>query len=87
MPKPLFGEAGSGMHFNVSLFRGNENAFYDQHAELGLSETAMQFMAGVLHHVQGFTAITNPTVNSYKRLVPGYEAPCYVAGQHKTVHH
>ncbi|CAM5183070.1 Glutamine synthetase OS=Ureibacillus acetophenoni OX=614649 GN=SAMN05877842_10484 PE=3 SV=1 [Ureibacillus acetophenoni] len=79
MPKPLFGEAGSGMHFNVSLFRGNENAFYDQHAELGLSETAMQFMAGVLHHVQGFTAITNPTVNSYKRLVPGYEAPCYVA--------
>ncbi|MFY3792766.1 type I glutamate--ammonia ligase [Ureibacillus sp. MALMAid1270] len=79
MPKPLFGEAGSGMHFNVSLFKGNENAFYDQNAELGLSETAMQFMAGVLHHVQGFTAITNPTVNSYKRLVPGYEAPCYVA--------
>ena len=79
MPKPLFGEAGSGMHFNVSLFKGKENAFYDQKAEIGLSETAMQFMAGVLHHVQGFTAITNPTVNSYKRLVPGYEAPCYVA--------
>lgn len=79
MPKPLFGEAGSGMHFNVSLFRGKENAFYDESTELGLSETAMQFMAGVLAHVQGFTAVTNPTVNSYKRLVPGYEAPCYVA--------
>ncbi len=79
MPKPLFGEAGSGMHFNVSLFTGKENAFYDESTELGLSETAMQFMAGVLAHVQGFTAVTNPTVNSYKRLVPGYEAPCYVA--------
>lgn len=79
MPKPLFGEAGSGMHFNVSLFKGKENAFYDESTELGLSETAMQFMAGVLTHVQGFTAVTNPTVNSYKRLVPGYEAPCYVA--------
>ena len=79
MPKPLFGEAGSGMHFNVSLFKGKENAFYDESAEIGLSDTAMQFMAGVLKHVQGFTAITNPTVNSYKRLVPGYEAPCYVA--------
>ncbi|SOC38288.1 type I glutamate--ammonia ligase [Ureibacillus acetophenoni] len=79
MPKPLFGEAGSGMHFNVSLFRGSENAFFDPNTEIGLSDTAMQFMAGVLNHVQGFTAITNPTVNSYKRLVPGYEAPCYVA--------
>ena len=79
MPKPLFGQAGSGMHFNVSLFKGKENAFYDESTELGLSETAMQFMAGVLKHVQGFTAVINPTVNSYKRLVPGYEAPCYVA--------
>ncbi|GLC87271.1 type I glutamate--ammonia ligase [Lysinibacillus piscis] len=79
MPKPLFGEAGSGMHFNVSLFKGKENSFYDESTELGLSETAMQFMAGILEHVQGFTAVTNPTVNSYKRLVPGYEAPCYVA--------
>ncbi|MEG0448618.1 MAG: type I glutamate--ammonia ligase [Lysinibacillus sp.] len=86
MPKPLFGEAGSGMHFNVSLFNGKENAFYDESTEIGLSETAMQFMAGVLEHVQGFTAITNPTVNSYKRLVPGYEAPCYVAwsGQNRS---
>ncbi|KGR91239.1 glutamine synthetase [Ureibacillus massiliensis 4400831 = CIP 108448 = CCUG 49529] len=79
MPKPLFGEAGSGMHCNVSLFKGNENVFFDPSTEIGLSQTAMQFMAGVLEHVQGFTAITNPTVNSYKRLVPGYEAPCYVA--------
>ncbi len=79
MPKPLFGINGSGMHCNVSLFKGKENAFYDPNAEIGLSQTAMQFMAGILEHVQGFTAITNPTVNSYKRLVPGYEAPCYVA--------
>lgn len=86
MPKPLFGEAGSGMHFNVSLFKGKENAFYDESTKLGLSETAMQFMAGVLKHVKGFTAITNPTVNSYKRLVPGYEAPCYIAwsGQNRS---
>lgn len=86
MPKPLFGVSGSGMHFNVSLFKGNDNAFYDKSGEIGLSETAMQFMAGVLKHVQNFTAITNPLVNSYKRLVPGYEAPCYVAwsGQNRS---
>ncbi len=79
MPKPLFGVNGSGMHCNVSLFKGKENAFYDESAELKLSDTAFHFMAGVLKHVKGFTAVTNPTVNSYKRLVPGYEAPCYVA--------
>jgi len=79
MPKPLFGVNGSGMHMNVSLFNGKENAFFDESGDLKLSETAYQFMAGILKHVQGFTAITNPTVNSYKRLVPGYEAPCYVA--------
>ncbi|MFJ8065230.1 type I glutamate--ammonia ligase [Psychrobacillus sp. NPDC096426] len=86
MPKPLFGVAGSGMHFNVSLFNGDENAFFDESAENKMSETSMQFMAGVLKHVQSFTAITNPTVNSYKRLVPGYEAPCYVAwsGQNRS---
>ncbi|MEK4485283.1 type I glutamate--ammonia ligase [Psychrobacillus sp. FSL H8-0484] len=86
MPKPLFGVNGSGMHFNVSLFNGKENAFFDESADLQLSETAMQFMAGVLKHVQSFTAITNPLVNSYKRLVPGYEAPCYVAwsGQNRS---
>jgi len=67
------------MHSNMSLFRGNENAFFDPSAEHQLSETAMQFLAGVMEHARSFTAITNPTVNSYKRLVPGYEAPCYVA--------
>ncbi|MDV6377795.1 type I glutamate--ammonia ligase [Sporosarcina sp. GW1-11] len=79
MPKPLYGVSGSGMHCNVSLFKDGENVFYDEQGERKLSVTAYQFMAGVLEHVRGFTAITNPTVNSYKRLVPGYEAPCYVA--------
>ncbi|MBQ0137771.1 MAG: type I glutamate--ammonia ligase [Kurthia sp.] len=86
MPKPIFGLSGSGMHCNVSLFNGNENMFFDEKAPMQLSETAMQFMAGVLKHVEGFTAVTNPTVNSYKRLVPGYEAPCYIAwsGQNRS---
>lgn len=79
MPKPLFGVNGSGMHCHQSLFRGNENAFYDESDELGLSETAKQYLAGILKHAHSFAAITNPTVNSYKRLVPGYEAPSYIA--------
>jgi len=79
MPKPLYGMNGSGLHCHLSLFKDGKNAFYDPEDKLGLSETARQFMAGILHHARGFTAITNPTVNSYKRLVPGYEAPCYVA--------
>lgn len=79
MPKPLFGVNGSGMHVNMSLFRNGENAFFDPKGELQLSKTAYQFLAGIVHHATGFTAITNPTVNSYKRLVPGYEAPSYVA--------
>ncbi|WP_071459531.1 type I glutamate--ammonia ligase [Bacillus massilinigeriensis] len=80
MPKPLFGVSGSGMHCNLSLFRNGENAFYDTSDKvLELSETAYQFIAGIIKHAEGFTAVTNPTVNSYKRLVPGYEAPCYVA--------
>jgi len=79
MPKPLFGMNGSGMHCHLSLFKGDKNAFYDENDRLGLSETARYFMSGILHHARGFTAVTNPTVNSYKRLVPGYEAPCYVA--------
>ncbi|MCU9611969.1 type I glutamate--ammonia ligase [Caldibacillus lycopersici] len=79
MPKPLFGVNGSGMHSNVSLFKGKDNAFYDPSDELELSETAYQFLAGVLKHAPNFTAVTNPTVNSFKRLVPGYEAPVYVA--------
>ncbi|SOC38080.1 type I glutamate--ammonia ligase [Ureibacillus acetophenoni] len=79
MPKPLFGVNGSGMHANLSLFSGDKNAFWDESADLQLSETARQFMAGVMKHARGFTAVTNPLVNSYKRLVPGYEAPCYIA--------
>ncbi len=79
MPKPLYGVSGSGMHCNVSLFKDGKNAFVDENGALQLSATAYQFMAGVLDHVPGFTAVTNPTVNSYKRLVPGYEAPCYIA--------
>lgn len=79
MPKPLFGVAGSGMHMNLSLFQNGKNAFYEPNADMELSETALQFIAGVVKHASSFTAVTNPTVNSYKRLVPGYEAPCYVA--------
>ncbi|PGL66769.1 type I glutamate--ammonia ligase [Bacillus sp. AFS055030] len=79
MPKPLFGVNGSGMHCNLSLFTNGKNAFYDETGELGLSENARHFIAGILKHAPNFTAVTNPTVNSYKRLVPGYEAPCYVA--------
>jgi glutamine synthetase len=80
MPKPLFGVNGSGMHCNLSLFKGKENAFFDPgEKNLQLSDTAYQFIAGVIKHAPNFTAVTNPTVNSFKRLVPGYEAPCYVA--------
>jgi len=79
MAKPLFGINGSGMHCNLSLFKGEINAFFDEEGELQLSDTARHFIAGIMAHVPNFTAVTNPTVNSYKRLVPGYEAPCYVA--------
>lgn len=79
MPKPVFGINGSGMHTNISLFTKDGNAFYDEEGEMQLSQTAYQFLAGLLKHAKSFTAVTNPTVNSYKRLVPGYEAPVYVA--------
>ena len=79
MPKPLFGVNGSGMHVNMSLFKNDENMFYDNQGEMELSEIAYQFTAGIIKHATSFTAVTNPIVNSYKRLVPGYEAPCYVA--------
>jgi glutamine synthetase len=79
MPKPLFGVNGSGMHSNLSLFKNGENAFFDPKGNLQLSDVAYQFIAGIIKHAPNFTAVTNPTVNSYKRLVPGYEAPCYVA--------
>ncbi|MCL6631496.1 MAG: type I glutamate--ammonia ligase [Alicyclobacillus herbarius] len=79
MPKPVFGINGSGMHCHLSLFKDGQNAFYNESDELGLSQTARHFLAGILEHAPAFTAICNPTVNSYKRLVPGFEAPCYVA--------
>ena len=79
MPKPVFGINGSGMHTNMSLFKDGKNAFYDADGDKKLSKTAYSFIAGILHHIKGMVAITNPLVNSYKRLVPGYEAPCYIA--------
>ncbi len=79
MPKPIFGMAGSGMHVNMSLMKEGKNAFYDPADSLGLSKTAYSFIAGILEHARGMAAVTNPLVNSYKRLVSGYEAPVYIA--------
>lgn len=79
MPKPLFGRSGSGMHTNMSLFREGKNIFFDETGDRQLSGEAYSFIAGLLKHIRGMTAVTNPLVNSYKRLVPGYEAPCYLA--------
>ncbi|RRJ29121.1 type I glutamate--ammonia ligase [Halocatena pleomorpha] len=80
MPKPIAGINGSGMHTHLSLFtEDGENAFYDGSDEFDLSREAKQFLAGILEHAPAITAVCNPTVNSYKRLVPGYEAPVYVA--------
>ena len=79
MPKPVFGQNGSGMHTHQSLFRKGENAFYDAKGEYELSTTAHHYIGGLLAHARGMSAITNPLVNSYKRLVPGYEAPVNVA--------
>jgi glutamine synthetase len=79
MPKPIYGQNGSGMHTHQSLFRGRENAFHDPSAEWELSRTALHYIGGLLRHARGMCAITNPLVNSYKRLVPGYEAPVNVA--------
>lgn len=79
MPKPLEGVQGSGMHTHLSLFRGDENAFYDADDPHNLSPVAKQFMAGLLRHASEITAITNQTVNSYKRLVPGFEAPVHIS--------
>jgi glutamine synthetase len=83
MPKPIYGINGSGMHTNMSLMTKDENgkvvnAFYDPESPDGLSKVAYSFIAGILAHVKGFTVFANPTVNSYKRLVPGYEAPTYM---------
>lgn len=79
MPKPIQGINGSGMHTHISLFREGENIFYNPKNEYNLSKTAHNFMGGVLEHAAAITAVCNPTINSYKRLVPGYEAPVYIA--------
>lgn len=79
MPKPVGGINGSGMHTHLSLFKDGENAFYDPESDLQLSRTALNFIAGLLEHAEGMVALTNPIVNSYKRLTPGYEAPTNIA--------
>lgn len=79
MPKPIYGQAGSGMHTHQSLFADGRNAFHDPDAEWELSRVALHYIGGLLRHARGMCAITNPLVNSYKRLVPGYEAPINVA--------
>lgn len=79
MPKPIYGICGSGMHINISLSKNGKNTFYDSSDELGLSHEAYCFIAGVIEHARGMCAVTNPIVNSYKRLVAGYEAPIYIA--------
>ncbi|NTW70884.1 MAG: type I glutamate--ammonia ligase [Eubacteriaceae bacterium] len=79
MPKPVYGINGSGMHLNQSLFKDGENAFYDPNGKFELSETSYKYIAGLIKHARAMAALTNPTVNSYKRLVPGYEAPVYIA--------
>lgn len=79
MPKPIFGENGSGMHTHQSLFSRSKNVFYEEKGKYQLSTTALNYIAGLLKHAKGMTAITNPLVNSYKRLVPGYEAPTFLS--------
>lgn len=83
MPKPMYGEAGSGMHVHQSLFKGDSNAFYDPSDEFHLSAVAKSYIAGLLYHAPAFTAITNQWVNSYKRLVSGYEAPVHICWAHR----
>jgi len=83
MPKPLHGENGSGMHVHQSLFRGGDNAFFSAADPDHLSDIAKGFIAGQLKHMREFTAVVNQYVNSYKRLVPGYEAPVYISWAHR----
>ena len=79
MAKPIYGITGSGMHTHCSLFKGDSNIFYDPEKPRELSEIALYFIGGLLKHVRGITRVANPTINSYKRLVPGYEAPVYIS--------
>ncbi len=83
MPKPIYGINGSGMHTHMSLFAGNVNIFYEAKAERQLSDVCLHYIGGILRHAKGFCAVTNPLVNSYKRLVPGYEAPTNIAWSEK----
>ncbi len=83
MPKPIKGMSGSGMHTNISLMKAGRNAFFDESAPMKLSNDALCFIGGLIRHIKSITAITNPTVNSYKRLVPDYEAPVYIAWSEK----
>ncbi len=78
MPKPIFGQNGSGMHTHQSLFKGEQNVFFDAKDKYYLSDTAKKYIAGILTHIKEFTLVLNQWVNSYKRLVPGYEAPVYI---------
>ena len=78
MPKPIYGAAGTGMHANISLFRGGENAFFDPETKTGISDLARFFVGGLIEHACAITAIANPLINSYKRLVSGFEAPVYI---------
>jgi glutamine synthetase len=82
MPKPMSGKNGSGMHTHQSLFRGNQNAFFDSDEEHNLSIIGKRFIAGLLRHAPEITLVTNQWVNSYKRLVPGFEAPVYISWAH-----
>lgn len=79
MPKPIQGKSGSGMHLTMSLFKDGKNIFYDGNANCKLSEIARSFIAGILKYTPDMACLTNPTVNSYKRFIPGYEAPCYIS--------
>src|SRR3954471_20007195 len=83
MPKPIYGINGSGMHTHMSLFSGGTNIFFDAKAQWQLSEVCLNYIGGILRHAKGFCAVTNPLVNSYKRLVPGYEAPTNIAWSEK----
>src|SRR5699024_3902374 len=86
MPKPMYNQPGSGMHYNVSLFKDGNNIFFDESDDFGLSEEMRWFMAGLLDHARAYTAVCNPLVNSYKRLASGFEAPRYIAwsGRNRT---
>ncbi|MGV8174576.1 MAG: type I glutamate--ammonia ligase [Methanothrix sp.] len=78
MPKPIYGAAGTGMHANISLFRGSENAFFDPETKWGISDLCRFFVGGLIEHAPAITAVANPLINSYKRLVSGFEAPVYI---------